>query len=532
MIVRALRLRNFRSFRAADLTFSEGQNYVFGGNWQGKSSIVEGIGFALFGREVLPRKLAGTVVKAEHLLRTRAEQGSVMLSFALDDSEYALERSLPLSRVTLKRNGKEVASGSRRVDEALTEILELDAKLFQSIFYSDQDDLRRSLDLAPEQRRQFIERLLGQEVWRERFEGLRKTARHLEHFLDDLATGRFGAFVSQLDELTEAIEQRAERIDELECEIKELKKDFPGDRRDLRRRVADLEANIATLEAQQEKLGDRHDGLKDIIEKLDEGTCPTCTQPVPPKLRLTRTRDLRRALKEMAGRLRQIARELDGLRKKYEAADFDELEGRLDELAALQSEHSFLAEEHKVQVTAERRLRKQARVFGKKPVQRSRAQAELDFLERLMEVVQAHRAGLRGRSLEQLRRAMNDFLARFHDGDNDAEALIDADFSLSVRLHGHDVPLTNMSGAAKDIFALALRYGLMRLAARKIDVLILDEPTRHMDAENVQRFKAQLDELSDRQVILVTVHEEFRDARGRRFVVAKDDDLCSTVAPA
>ena len=54
-----------------------------------------------------------------------------------------------------------------------------------------------------------------------------------------------------------------------------------------------------------------------------------------------------------------------------------------------------------------------------------------------------------------------------------------------MNLHQRKVPLANLSGAAKDMFAIAFRYGLMRVAARRIDSLILDEPTRHMDPKNV-----------------------------------------------
>ena len=99
-----------------------------------------------------------------------------------------------------------------------------------------------------------------------------------------------------------------------------------------------------------------------------------------------------------------------------------------------------------------------------------------------------------------------------------------------MRLHGcHVPPLTNLSGAAKDVFAIAFRYGLMRVAARLVDCLILDEPTRHMDSKNVRQLRSVFDDLRDRQLIVVTIHEEFSTARGRHFAVTKDRDLRSIV---
>lgn len=80
------------------------------------------------------------------------------------------------------------------------------------------------------------------------------------------------------------------------------------------------------------------------------------------------------------------------------------------------------------------------------------------------------------------------------------------------------------------MFAIAFRYGLMRVAARRIDCLILDEPKRHMDPKNVRQLKAVFDELGDRQLVVVTIQEEFSAAAGRHFTVTKDESLRSVVA--
>jgi len=50
-------------------------------------------------------------------------------------------------------------------------------------FFSDQDELRKSLEFSPEERRVFIERLLGVEEWKDRVDSLRETRRRLEGFL-------------------------------------------------------------------------------------------------------------------------------------------------------------------------------------------------------------------------------------------------------------------------------------------------------------------------------------------------------------
>src|SRR6266481_3180710 len=96
----------------------------------------------------------------------------------------------------------------------LNSLLGVDVKLFQNIFYSDQDELRKSLEFSPEERRVFIERLLGVQEWKERIDLLRSARRSLDSFLEDLTAGRRGAFLSHVEELEYDVEkQKAALLD-------------------------------------------------------------------------------------------------------------------------------------------------------------------------------------------------------------------------------------------------------------------------------------------------------------------------------
>jgi DNA repair exonuclease SbcCD ATPase subunit len=218
-------------------------------------------------------------------------------------------------------------------------------------------------------------------------------------------------------------------------------------------------------------------------------------------------------------------------RRGFRGRDYEETEDALFELHGLRERAAALAREQARRIEREKRLRGR-RYLARKPQQHERAQAEVEFLARLSAAIDQHRAVLRERVVNELVVAMNNLLARFHDGDFDAEARIGSGMDLQVKLHGREVPLYNLSGAAKDLFAIALRYGLMRVAARKIDFLVLDEPTRHMDPTNVRQLRTVLDELRDRQLVVVTVQAEFSDAKGRHFRVMKDSALRSVVEGA
>jgi DNA repair exonuclease SbcCD ATPase subunit len=84
LIIKSISIDGFRSFSNARLNFVPGQNYIFGHNWQGKSSIVDAIGFALFGLDVFPKKVAGTTVSADHLINESGRKARVQLDFVLN----------------------------------------------------------------------------------------------------------------------------------------------------------------------------------------------------------------------------------------------------------------------------------------------------------------------------------------------------------------------------------------------------------------------------------------------------------------
>ncbi len=464
------------------------------------------------------------------MVNESAKHGSVELRFELDGGEYSLHRSLPGRRVSLKKADEEVAVGIRTVAEKLVSLLGVDVKLFQNIFFSDQDDLRKSLDFSPEERRVFIERLLGVEEWKQRIESFRATRRALEGFLEDLTSGRLGAFLTHVEELDEEIASEQEELDELRSSIRDAAQNVPGNVEQLRSAQDRAGNAVAVLQHKQLEIETKVENEEQMRDGLRKGRCPTCTQRIPPALRRSRLSVLNRSLREMNRQLARIKKDLEKAEDALQAGGFDESFDAFVDLKEMKATFSATAKRVEADRKRLKRLRTQARTFGKKPEQVERTKAEIAFLTQLEEAIQQFRKSLRRRLVRQLALGTNDLLARFHDGDNDSAVKIDDDLNIAVQLHGRDVPIFNLSGAAKDILALALRYGLLRVAAGGIDFLVLDEPTRHMDTLNCQRLKSLFNDLLDRQLIVVTVNDEFSDATGRHFRVMKDDSLHSVVS--
>jgi len=491
---------------------------------------VDAIGFALFGMDIFPKKVAGTAVSSDHLVNEGSKRGSVELRFELDGCEYSLHRSLPGRQVSLKRAEEEIAVGIRTVAEKLVAILGVDVKLFQNIFFSDQDELRKSLDFSPEERRVFIERLLGVEEWKQRIESFRATRRALEGFLEDLTSGRLGAFLTHVEELETEVTSEQDELNELQSSIREAEQNAPKDIQNLRSAQDRSQNAVAVLQHDQLQIQTKLGYEERIRDGVRSGRCPTCTQKIPASLRRSRLNVLKNSLRKMNKQLAKIRKHLEKAEDALQEGDYDESFDAYVELKEMKATYRATAKRVLADEKRLKRLRNQARTFGKKPEQVERTKAEIAFLTKPEEAIQQFRKSLRTRLVRQLVLGTNDLLARFHDGDNDSAVKMDDDLNIAVQLHGRDVPIFNLSGAAKDILALALRYGLLRVAAGGINFLVLDEPTRHMDTSNCQRLKILFNDLFDRQLIVVTVNSEFSDATGRHFRVMKDNSLHSVVA--
>ena len=52
-MLKKLRLRNFKNFDKKDVTFAPGLNFIHGVNGTGKSTIIQGISFAMWGPRAL-----------------------------------------------------------------------------------------------------------------------------------------------------------------------------------------------------------------------------------------------------------------------------------------------------------------------------------------------------------------------------------------------------------------------------------------------------------------------------------------------
>ncbi len=163
MIIKTLKLENYRRFSALELEFPENLIGIIGRNGSGKSTLIEAIGWVLYGNRL------GRTEKQDIRSQNAPDksQCSVEMTFNFGDHEYKIVRKLKgknaTSEAAVYRDGNDnpVAVQDRGVDEFIQNLLQLDYNAFTASVFARQKDLDKLSSLSPEERRKSINRLIG-----------------------------------------------------------------------------------------------------------------------------------------------------------------------------------------------------------------------------------------------------------------------------------------------------------------------------------------------------------------------------------
>jgi len=176
-VIRKIKLGNWRSHASTELTFGKGTNIIIGIMGAGKSSVLEGICFGLFG--TFPALQQKKLRLADVITNRPSEmpEASVEIEFDANGQVYTVMRTIARKRggggAELRMNGKLLESGPGRVNDYVEKLLKIDYDLFTRAIYSEQNRIDYFLTLSPGERKKKIDELLGID----RFETVRANVR-------------------------------------------------------------------------------------------------------------------------------------------------------------------------------------------------------------------------------------------------------------------------------------------------------------------------------------------------------------------
>lgn len=317
MILKSMRIQNFRKFKNVEIEFPDGVVGIFGLNGVGKSTIFEAFAWALYGHTAA--RTSSDKIKRDGALPTERCRVEVEFVFNQNNIRVIREmvgRSLSPSAVAYVNN-RLVANGSEATTKFIQNLFGMDAKTFFTSIFAKQKELNALSTMSASERKQLIMRMLGIDALDKAIKNIRSDIRksqeiiqHYQISLRDEKTGR-----DKEEIFKEEIEKNEEKLRSVEKGIDEKKKLLEMLNSDLKRLeeeknhiqnvYEDIQRRLEE-ERRKKELFDRKKRLEEEIEKL------------------------RKSVDERKRTLEGKEKELEDLQKAKE--DFDAVEDKLEEV--------------------------------------------------------------------------------------------------------------------------------------------------------------------------------------------------------
>lgn len=350
MIIKSIKLQNFRSHSNSELNFDTGISVLIGENGAGKTSILEAISFALFKQHV---------AKIDDLIKRETRGLGVDLIFEHNGREYRVTRKKrentgPESRLFIKNNGtflgNMIQEGDRAVTEEIRKILQTDETLFLNAMYIRQGEIARLLDATASERKNIVGRLLGidalQKAWSKMPEVIKEfelkrteietELKEKEDLEADLQNNKKELEAKEEDKTKkqEDISLQEEKVEEL----RNRKKEYDGRREKFLKLSSDMDNQERGLKEKEEIELNRLSKLK----KIDEAEVKTrelepMIEQIPPLERLQQVKNdekiMVKEIKKLEDKLKQIT-EYERVSKETQAGyrEYCQIKTKIEEI--------------------------------------------------------------------------------------------------------------------------------------------------------------------------------------------------------
>ena len=298
MILKSLRLKNFRKFKDSLIEFPDGVTGVVGLNGAGKSTIFEAIAWVLYG-PVAARTSADQIKRenAEHSDPCRVELG-----FIFGDDKYRVVREMSgkslATSASATINGKLVANGAEIVSKFIQKKLGMDFKSFYTSIFAKQKELNALSSMNASERRPLILRMLGIDALDDIIKEIKFDKRN-----KDAVIGRLG------QDLVD--KNGRNKTDVYQNEIKNLKQK----KDDLDLLLKKSTENISIAKKEVEALEKRYANAKKECEKIQKNK-----EKLAEKKTLFENKEkLREEIKQLQSKIKDRQQSIEKQQKKNEA---------------------------------------------------------------------------------------------------------------------------------------------------------------------------------------------------------------------
>jgi len=267
--LKRLTLKNFKSFRTANIPFAPGFTGIMGPNGSGKSNIIDAIVFVL-GEGRLKTIRASRLTD---LVYHKARDGRAIVSMDIegaDGKDYQITREIDRKGHSVYRlNGKRTTKSNI---VSLLASFGISANGYNIVL---QGDIQKVVKMTPRERRTIIDEVAGVSEYEERKQEALKELESVEEKIKDaeLILGERKAMLEKL----KADRDAALRYQALKDELRRLRKAILLHRKDelersaerLRARLEEVERQLNSIDAELKELEDKRKETEDALERVN-----------------------------------------------------------------------------------------------------------------------------------------------------------------------------------------------------------------------------------------------------------------------
>lgn len=309
---------------------------IFGDTGSGKSTILDCINFALYGRVERSREKAD-------IINYRSEAAEVRFDFDVHQEgarrAYSIERSIKkksgIHKAALYEDGACIADNASTVTKKITDILGVDAEDFRKCIALPQGEFAQFVKSQPSERIALIERLFSLSKYGDRLKERLKARGDEAYITLQTLNAKLQLYAEYS---SEALKEQKESIKECEKNISALQKRLDAEEKDLRKikEIRDCFFELEAISSQLKELEIK----KPQIEKLRVGlnAVPACKTAIEldgeiaqKSQRLVKSVEAVRALQN---KISAAEREASALKVRAEKEDYDKKIAGCIDLAA------------------------------------------------------------------------------------------------------------------------------------------------------------------------------------------------------
>ena len=186
MLLKTLTLRNYRKYKDASVEFPDGVIGIIGLNGVGKTTLIEAIGWVLFGHHAA--RTTKELIKRDGA--SPHEPCRVALEFELEGDGYNVVREMVgknlMPKASLAINGKLITNNADEATEVITEKIGMDYLSFFTSVFARQKELNALSIMKAAERKKLVLRMLGIERIEKSIQTIREDKRGKEKRIEGI----------------------------------------------------------------------------------------------------------------------------------------------------------------------------------------------------------------------------------------------------------------------------------------------------------------------------------------------------------